>query len=167
MEQLGIEPKLLAAQLVNFSIILFVLTKLLYKPILSILEKRKKQIEEGLTLTEEMKAEEIKMEEKKEKLLEQARKDAHVIIEEGKKQAKDEEKEIIAKAHRDAEEVVEKAKKEIEHLREEMEKQMKKQTIETAVLMAKRLLERSLDAARKREISDKNIKELETFARAN
>ena len=84
MEQLGIEPKLLAAQLVNFSIILFVLTKLLYTPILSILEKRKKQIEEGLLLTEKMKAEEIKMEEKKEKLLDQARKDAHVIIEEGK-----------------------------------------------------------------------------------
>ena len=32
------------------------------------------------------------MEEKKEKLLDQARKDAHVIIEEGKKQAKEEEK---------------------------------------------------------------------------
>ena len=44
MEQLGIEPKLLAAQLVNFSIILFVLTKLLYTPILSILEKRKSRL---------------------------------------------------------------------------------------------------------------------------
>lgn len=47
MEQLGIEPQLLLAQLVNFLIILFVLSKLLYKPILGMIEKRKKEIAEG------------------------------------------------------------------------------------------------------------------------
>ena len=42
MEKLGIEPQLLLAQLVNFGIIIFVLSKFLYKPILDMLEKRKK-----------------------------------------------------------------------------------------------------------------------------
>ena len=44
MEKLGIEPVLLAAQIVNFLVILVVLQKLLYKPILGMLEKRKREI---------------------------------------------------------------------------------------------------------------------------
>jgi len=54
MEKLGIEPTLLLAQILNFLIIAFVLTKILYKPILQLLDKRKKTIEEGLRLTQKM-----------------------------------------------------------------------------------------------------------------
>ena len=39
LKQFGIEPTLLIAQIINFSILLFVLTKFLYKPILKAIDK--------------------------------------------------------------------------------------------------------------------------------
>ena len=87
MEQLGIEPKLLLAQIVNFLIIAFVLTKLLYKPILAMLEKRKKEIAQGLELTEKMRLAEEKYKEKEEKLLSEARREARTIVEAAEKEA--------------------------------------------------------------------------------
>ena len=47
LHKLGIDWRLLIAQLINFSVLLFVLYKFLYHPILNILEKRRKQIEEN------------------------------------------------------------------------------------------------------------------------
>ena len=48
MENIGIEPYQLLTQVINFALMIFILTKLLYKPILKGLEERKKKIEEGL-----------------------------------------------------------------------------------------------------------------------
>jgi F-type H+-transporting ATPase subunit b len=61
MDKLGIDPKLLLAQLVNFTIIMLLLKKFLYKPILDMLEKRKKEIAEGVALTAKMREEEEKL----------------------------------------------------------------------------------------------------------
>ncbi len=48
LEKLGIDFKLLIAQLVNFFILFFVLYKFAYKPILGALERRSKRIEQSL-----------------------------------------------------------------------------------------------------------------------
>lgn len=54
LEQFGIKPILLAAQIVNFFILLFILKKFLYGPILKVLDSRKKTIEESLKNAEEI-----------------------------------------------------------------------------------------------------------------
>ena len=41
LNDFGVKPVLLAAQAVNFFILLFILKRFLYKPILGMLEKRK------------------------------------------------------------------------------------------------------------------------------
>jgi len=163
MEKLGIEPKLLIAQIVNFLIIVFVLSKLLYKPILSMLEKRKKEIEEGLKLTEKMREEEEKFQQKKQKMLETTRGEAASILEEARKQAKEEEKEIIAVAHKEADIIIVKGKAEAERVRIEMEKGVKKSAIELAVLMSKRLLTGVLSTEDKHKLITIHIKELESM----
>mgnify|MGYP001588456271 CR=1 FL=1 len=48
ISKLGIDWKLLVAQIVNFFILLFVLYKFAYKPVLEMLEKRSKTIEKGI-----------------------------------------------------------------------------------------------------------------------
>jgi len=52
--QFGINPLLLLAQVVNFAVLLFILKRFLYKPILKVLEERKKRIEESLKNAEEI-----------------------------------------------------------------------------------------------------------------
>ncbi len=162
MEKLGIEPKLLLAQLVNFTIIVVVLSKFLYKPILDMLEKRKKEIAAGLKLTTDMKEEEEKMAVKKQKMLEVTRKEASDIIEEARKQAKEEEKEIIATAHKDAENIIAKGKADAVAARVEMEKSVEQSAIDLAVSISERLLTGILSADDKHKLIAKHIKELES-----
>jgi len=163
MDKLGIEPKLLLAQIINISIIIFVLSKLLYKPILTMLEKRKKEIEEGLAITQRMQEEEEKFEQKKQRMLEVTRKEAQGIIEEARKQAKEEEKEIIALAHKDAEVIVEKGKKDAALAKVEMEKEVHASAIELAITMSKRLLAKVLSQDDQHRLITKNIREIESI----
>ena len=163
MDKLGIEPKLLVAQIVNFLIIVFVLSKLLYKPILNMLAKRKKEIEEGLKLTEKMRVEEEKFQQKKQKMLETTRGEAAAILEEARKQAKEEEKEIIAAAHKEADIIIVKGKAEAERARVEMEKGITRNAIDLAVTMSKRLLTGVMSNEDKHKLIIKHVKELESM----
>jgi F-type H+-transporting ATPase subunit b len=162
MDKLGIEPKLLFAQIVNFLIIVFILTKLLYKPILNMLEKRKKEIEEGLKLTVKMREDEEKFEQKKLKMLETTRKEAQGIIDEARKQAGEEAREIITDAHKDVEQIVQKGKEDAQAARVEMEKDVRRESVELAVAMSKRLLSKVLSSEDQHRLIAKNIKELES-----
>src|SRR3990167_64926 len=162
MEQLGIEPSLLLAQVVNFLIIVFVLSKVLYKPIIDMIDKRKREIEEGLTLTQKMREEEEKMQAKKVKLLEETRKEGRVVIEEAKKQAKEVEKDLVAQAQKQAEEIVAKGKADVERLHESMQKDVRKEAIDLAIRMTKRLLASVLSAKDQHALIEKHVKELES-----
>ncbi len=163
MEQLGIEPKLLLAQIINFTIIIVVLSKLLYKPILAMLEKRKKAIEQGLMLTEKMKAEEAKTKQKEDKILDEARKEARGILEEAKKQGKAAEKDIVEEAHKQASEIIAKAHADIARSREDMEKGVRKEAITLAAAMAKRLLAGTLTEKDQHKMIAGQLKELESI----
>ncbi len=160
MEQLGIEPKLLFAQIVNFAIIIIVLTKLLYKPILGMLEKRRKEIEAGLLLTEKMKEEEAKLAQKQEKMLLEARKEVKEMIEEGKKQGKEAEKEIVAQAQVQAKDIIEKGKIEVERKRKDMEKGLRKEAVDMAAAMTKRLISSVLSQKDQHRLLSDQLKEL-------
>ncbi|KKW45117.1 MAG: ATP synthase subunit b [Parcubacteria group bacterium GW2011_GWB1_56_8] len=163
MEQLGIEPNLLLAQIVNFLIILFVLSKLLYTPILRMLEKRKKEIAEGLRLTEKMREEEVAMEERKTRLLNEARKEARNIIEEGKKEGEGAKKEIIAAAEVEAQEILKKGKSDVSDLRRRMEKDVRKAAVSIATAMTTRLVSSAMSANDQHKVLAKHIKELESI----
>ena len=57
MSELGIDWKMLIAQLISFSIVFFVLWRYAYKPIFVMLQVRREKIAEGLANAEKIKAE--------------------------------------------------------------------------------------------------------------
>lgn len=57
IEKFGIDWKLMLAQLINFAVVFFVLRAFAYKPILKLLDERKKKIEDGLSFAEKAKSE--------------------------------------------------------------------------------------------------------------
>lgn len=164
MDKLGIEPSLLAAQVVNFLVIIVVLQKLLYKPILTMLEKRKREIAEGVALTAKLKDEEEKLREKQEKALAKAREDAMEIIEDAKKQAKEVEKELVAEAHTQAAAIIARAKVEAEETHKSAKKAIAGEAIDLAVVMAKRLLSSVMGAKEQHALISKRVKDLEVWA---
>jgi len=54
LNQFGVNPILLFAQVVNFLVLLFILKRFLYKPILKILGERRQKIEQSLKNAEEI-----------------------------------------------------------------------------------------------------------------
>jgi F-type H+-transporting ATPase subunit b len=86
LNNFGFEPILFAAQIVNFLIIFFLMKKLMYKPMLKMLEDRKRKIAEGIKNAEEANKKLEEMILKEEEILKKAQEQAVNLIEEAKVQ---------------------------------------------------------------------------------
>lgn len=95
-------------QIANFAILVTVLTKFLYKPILKILESRAQKIQEGLEAAEKSLEEKALNEEKRQKILAAAEKQAAEVLDQARLEAKAAAKDIVTAAKKDAVEAVEK-----------------------------------------------------------
>lgn len=80
LESLGFAPLKFVWQIVNFLILLFILNKLLYKPMLQMLDDRKKSIEDAINSAETAKAEAEALRKEYETRLAEAKKEAQDII---------------------------------------------------------------------------------------
>ncbi len=89
VKEFGINPILLLAQIVNFAILLFLLKRFLYKPILKSLEDRKVKISKSLKEAEEIEKRLQKISDEQVTILDKARTEASQIISEAKSEAKE------------------------------------------------------------------------------
>ncbi len=160
MEQLGVQPQALLLQVINFTILFVVLSKLLYGPITKMLEKRTREIEEGIALTRKMKEEEEKLAVKREKLLDEGRNEAHKMLADSKAQAKEEEKVILAVAHKEAQDVIQKAKTEAERVHAGLSDAIRVEATALAADMVKRMLSGALTEDQQHKIIAKQLKEI-------
>ncbi|MFZ5845054.1 MAG: F0F1 ATP synthase subunit B [Patescibacteria group bacterium] len=162
MEQLGIQPMLLLAQIVNFTIVVWVLNRLLYKPIIKFLDKRRAEIAEGIKQAQEMREEEEKIQEKREKILDTARREAQRLINQAKEQAKEKEREIIASAHTQAQEIIKRGKSEVGELRKTLEKELRAHAVDVALMLIKRSIPTLMTSQDQHKLLLKQLKDLET-----
>ncbi|MEK7617262.1 MAG: F0F1 ATP synthase subunit B [Patescibacteria group bacterium] len=109
LSDFGVQPILLAAQVVNFFILFFILKKFLYGPILKVLAERRKKIEDSLKNAEEIEKRLLETEEQKEKILAKASEQAQKIVDEAKKAGVLIVEEAHQKAFKDAENIIKKA----------------------------------------------------------
>src|SRR4030066_2412588 len=106
LTKLGIDWKLLIAQIVNFLVLLFILWKFAYGPILAMLEKRQKKIEKGLKDAEAAGKKLEESEERQKEILKKARTEAKEIVEKAHTQAEKSKSEIAVEAKWQAEKMV-------------------------------------------------------------
>lgn len=107
----GIDWKLLLAQAVNFFILLLLLKKFAYRPILEMLKKRKEKVEAGLRFSKEAEETLGRVGEEREEVLKQARGEALKIITRSEQTAHEKGGEIIQQANKKVEEVIAAAKR--------------------------------------------------------
>ncbi|GAB4027282.1 MAG: hypothetical protein Fur0011_4920 [Candidatus Microgenomates bacterium] len=145
-------------QILNFGVVMYLLNKVLYKPVIKMLDDRAKKINEGMSQAEKnLKAgEEIEKTKKAE--ISKARKEANTIITAAEVDAKKKADEIIKKAHEKAKEEIasmtKAAEKEIEHAKAKLQKEVA--TI--AAAMAKKALEGTLSVKEIEAITAKMLK---------
>ena len=84
MDKLGIKWPELIAQFLSFSIVLFVLSKLAYRPIFSMLDARKQKIADGIANADKIKAQLAQTEADRQRILADAGDKANKIIEDAR-----------------------------------------------------------------------------------
>lgn len=156
----GIEPMLLAAQIVNFLIILFILKKFLYKPVLETLKKRENTIKEGLKQAEDGKAALEKALEEEKKILKKAQEQARKIIDDAKDQSGAVAKDIEENARKQSEKILEIAKRQIEHDTKEAEKRLTAKVNSISIEILQKSLKEMFSEKEEKKLIDRAIKEI-------
>lgn len=80
----GVDWSHLMAQIISFCIVCVLLQRFAYKPVVKMLQERKRQIEQGLANAEQTKAELTRTEIQRKEVLDQANIEASKLIEEGR-----------------------------------------------------------------------------------
>ena len=133
MESLGIDIKVMIAQVVNFGILFFVLSKVLYKPLIKILDERSANIKKSLENSEKIDQELTKIQEKQNSLLEKAKSQAAEDRAELIKLAKNEKEKIISDAKQQAARQVQKGLDQIRSEELAMQERIRKDFMDEAV----------------------------------
>lgn len=158
ISKLGIDWKLLIAQIVNFLVLLFVLYKFAYGPILAMLDKRQKKIEKGLADADEAHKKLAESEEKQKEILKKARGEAKVIVEKAYIQAEKSKSEIAVEAKVQAERILANAKMEIEREKEKTIGEIKSEIGGLVVAAAEKVIEEKMDEKRDRKLIEDAIR---------
>ncbi|MBU2028758.1 F0F1 ATP synthase subunit B [Patescibacteria group bacterium] len=153
-----IDAGLLLAQLVNFIIVLLVLYKFAYKPILKVLNDRTSKIEKGIKDAESSQVKLAEMEKKEKEVLLQAREEAQKIINQAEKTALKnvEDLEIAAKVQ--SEKTLEDAKKQIEQEKNKAVKEAKSEIAGLVISATEKIIGKKMDGKKDGELIEKVIK---------
>ncbi|MBM3139330.1 MAG: F0F1 ATP synthase subunit B [Chloroflexi bacterium] len=142
---LGFNLPGLVAQLVNFLILLIVLRLFLYKPILRVLDERKRRIEEGLQRSEQAASAAAASEGEARRAMEQARAEARDVVTRAQETASRLRGELEQQARADAKQIVSRAREEIELEREQAIQRLRAEFAGLTILAAERVIGQSLD----------------------
>ena len=152
MAQLGIDPRWFLSQLVNFLIMMLILQRFLYKPMLNMLHQRQERVRESMDYAERVKVEAARAQEDYEKKIDESRREAQGIIGQATQQAERAREEILAKARDEAKEIKEKAVTDVDYERRRVTAELRNQVADLAILAAGRVLGKELDATTHRQV---------------
>ena len=133
-------------QFLNFFVLVAILAKFGYKPLLAVMEERKKRIEDDLRQAEEAKGAAAALQEEYTQKLLDARKEAMGIIEKATVQAETSADEILKDTQRLIERQKEQAKAQIAQEREQALAAAKGEVVGLSVTMAEKILGKEIDA---------------------
>ncbi len=136
----GINWKLLLIQGVNFGLLLFILHRYLYKPVLSMVDVRRLKIENAIKNAEQMEEDLGQAEAKKVSILRSATEKGDELILAAKKHAEIEEHNIVKDAHRKAVHLLNEAERRATREHEEMLLNAEREVARMAVLAAEKIL---------------------------
>jgi|SRR3989344_6870861 len=114
MEKLGIDPLLIAVQIINFVLLLIILRKVLYKPVLTAIKNRQKELNDIDVAKYEIEKSKQEMERKEKEILANAQKEKRELILAAKREAEAERKKILEKANNQAKEILSGTKRQVE-----------------------------------------------------
>ena len=159
--KLGIDGKILLAQIINFAILLFILWKFVYRPVLDLLEKRSKKIEKGMHDAEEAEKRLMQADKMKDEKIGQAEREVGKLIEGARKDAETMKKELLTQAQAQSEDLLKRARLQMNEEKDRMMSDVKKEVTSIVVQATGRLLQREFSQTDQKRLLDAISKEIQ------
>jgi len=163
MENLGIDGKLLIAQLINFLLFFFIIKKFIVKPFTLFLDQEKKQDKEKEDSLAKIKKSEEAMINEQNKARENAKKELDIIIDQAKKDSQAIKQEMIEDAKQEADEIKERMKKQLEEERDNLYKDIKDQIAKVSFDLVEAGLKDNLDKEARKKITLSILRNLPNY----
>ena len=160
---LGINIPLLISFVINFIILFGLLSFVLYKPVLKMLDERQAKIKESMEQAEQIKEQTLKAEESIKEQLESARKEGQRIVSQSEQIGERLKSEAKEEAQQQAEILINKARVEIQRERDKDLEDLRKQFADIAILAAEKVIDEALDKKKHQKIIDEVLNESKTF----
>ncbi len=162
MENLGIDYKLLLAQVINFVVFFVIFKKFIAKPFGDFLTQEERKEKEKEKLDAAIKKSEEELVEKEKKMLGKLHKEETELMNKTRIEAGEERKELIEKANREASDIVEKSRQKMIEERQSLYKETKNKVAELSLYLISHGLKDYLSPKAQKELTDYILKNLKS-----
>jgi len=160
LQSFGVNKEAFIASLVNFVILLIVLHKFAYKPLLQVLEERRRKIAEAMKQSEQIKEELAKTQAAREEILTLANSSAQKMIDEARLAAEKFKDQRLNEALLQAQETLKKAQQAGQQEREKIMSDLRKEMVALVVATTSKVTGKILTADDQKRLTDETLKEL-------
>lgn len=140
--------------IINTIVLFFILKRLLFKPVIKIIDDRERDIKDRIDEGNRAQEEGLKFKEEYEGKLDQVKNQGQEILELSKKKADERAEKIIFEARQEASAIKEKASLDIERERQQAFEDVKGDISDIAILAATKVIEKDMDTDKHKELID-------------
>jgi F-type H+-transporting ATPase subunit b len=157
---IDVNPGLTAWTLITFVILLFVLSRVAWKPILGLIEEREKAIGDAIDAAKKERAEAEKLLAEQKSAIADARREAAEMMAKNRDEVAKFREELMAKSKKDADDLLATARKQIDDERVKAVAEVKAKAVELVLAATGKLLGTQLDDAKHKQLVSEYIEKL-------
>lgn len=158
--KLGINGALLISQIVNFVLLIVLLRKFAYAPVLRMLNDRSDKIEKSLQDAKRIEEELKNTEETKVAEIKKAKEEAAEIVRNASEIAQANSEKTLDETRKKTQEIVAKAKEEIREEKEKSVREAEKEIAGLAIQIAEKIIKKNLDTASEKKLAEETLSKI-------
>lgn len=149
------------AQVVSFLVLVWILSKYAWKPLMKMMEDRRNFIESNLKQAEQERAQAEQIKQEYQEEMRKARQEAQSVIDKATKVSEERAAETLAQAKEEAEKIKKAALLDIERERDRAVAEVRAQVAELSISVAEKIIRQKLDMKGQEQLIEQFIQEVE------
>jgi F-type H+-transporting ATPase subunit b len=158
-----LDPGLFVWTILTFLLLVFILAKFAWKPLLKMLQDREDMVRSSLEDAEKAKSELERLNEESEAIMAKARSEAQSILADGKAAAEKVKDDIIAKSKEQANKIREDAGNQFQVEKDKAISEIKKEVVNLTLSVAEKLIQKNLSDADNKSLIEESLKKVQTY----
>jgi len=159
---LKVDPGLLLWTIITFIVLLLILWKAAWKPIVDALDARAEKVRGDIEAAEQSRLESEKLLTRHREMMDKAKDEAAHIIAEGRSDAENLTNSIIEKANKEAKELIERARREITIAKDKALSEIKTEVVDLSTQIASKVIAKNINADDQKAFIEQTLEKMRT-----